>query len=77
MFTDDLHEVLGQMLHYHPKKRMTLEQLFENRFLSLDVAKHFEKNKPKHEAKIHFGQSSVRTDKLSAYNGKMLAEVQK
>ena len=28
MFSEDIHEVLGQMLHYHPKKRMTLEQVF-------------------------------------------------
>ena len=63
-----MHDALGKMLHFHPKKRMTLEQLFENDFLCEDVARHFEKNKPKPNQRIEYGKSSVRSGKLSEGN---------
>lgn len=48
------------MLHYNPEKRMTLEQVFSESYLSYDVAKHFNKNRPNPVSKIGFGKSSVR-----------------
>ena len=56
------------MLHYDCQKRMTLEQLFSNGYLSADVAKHFNKEKPKPVEKIGFGISSVRTNKINPIN---------
>ena len=76
-FSEEMHEALGKMLHFFPKKRMTLEQLFENRFLSEDVAKHFEKNKPKPNQRIEYGKSSVRMGQLSVDNLHALEGVKK
>jgi hypothetical protein len=58
------------MLHFDPKKRTTLEQLFENKFLSPDVAKHYSAHKAtKPLTKIgSIGKSSVRSSKLTEFN---------
>lgn len=55
------------MLHYDPKKRMKLTQLFENKMLSTEVAKHYQANKKNLPAsKISIGKSSIRMSRIDA-----------
>ena len=55
------------MLHFDPKKRTKLTQLFENRFLSEQVAKHYEQHRAHVPvSKIAFGKSSVRQSQLTS-----------
>lgn len=39
--------MLAKMLHYNPKKRMTLRDLFSDENICRDVARHFRENDKK------------------------------
>jgi hypothetical protein len=64
------------MLHFDPKKRTKLTQVFEMKFLSLEVAKKYAENKSNVPAsKIVMGKSSVRPTIIDNKMEKSLKEV--
>lgn len=67
LFSDKMKDILGQMLHYDPKLRMKLDDVFLNEYLSMEVAAEFRKKHKKgivNAAKIFTGGKSALSSAL-------------
>jgi len=56
-FSPEVEEFLAKSLHYDPKQRMKVDELFSNKLVSPEVAERFMKE-PKREKKIYSRGSS-------------------
>ena len=65
-YTVDIRELLGKMLHHNPLKRMKLDAVFADPFISPEVSKHALQNKKViPHSKIMTGLSSIKSSKLN------------